>query len=102
MAEVRLAAPVKATLVDDLFPDGHQLAVAGAYKFYDAGDFHPAGFNFFCPCGCGRMGGVSVGPGGWHWNRLTYNTTVRPSILLSDHDGPHWHGWLTDGVFTQA
>jgi hypothetical protein len=103
MAEARLPAPVAATVVDDLFPDGHQLALPGAMKFYDSGDLHPAGFNFFCPCGCGALGGVSVGPGGWSWNRLTYKPTVRPSILLHGHDGqPHWHGWLTDGVFTQA
>jgi len=75
-------------------------APAGSIKFYDGPDYHPAGFHYQCPCGCGTVGGVRVaGDHAWTWNGSRDKPTVRPSVLLSTKDGPHWHGWLTDGVW---
>lgn len=76
-------------------------APPGAIKFFDAEGFEPRGFNFQCPCGCGALGSVRVaGPHAWQWNGSRDKPTVRPSVLLGDTKGnPHWHGWLTDGVW---
>lgn len=96
MADVK-TQPVAAVLVDSIAADA---APAGAIKFYETAEHKPAGFHFQCPCGCRSVGGVKVAPGGWTWNGSRDKPTVRPSVLLHDVDGaPHWHGWLTDGVW---
>ncbi len=87
--------PVTAVLVDSVFD---KAAPAGSIKFYRSGG-ETAGFNFRCPCGCELRGTVNVTPGGWDWNGSRFQPTVRPSVLLKDGDGPHWHGWLSDGVW---
>lgn len=109
MAEVRLPAPVKATLVDEIVGDG---LPAGAWRFWRYGnepaDAEPAGLNFLCPCGCGALHGIawrrSDGkPGGWTWDGNRDAPTCSPSILAYNNDGsPHWHGYLKGGLWTQA
>lgn len=109
MAEVRLSAPVRAMLVDDLFPDG--AVPAGAYKFWVYGgetdDSPPAGLNFRCPCGCDGMWGIRFrhedGRMGWSWDGNREAPTASPSVLAYAEDGTaHWHGWLRGGYWTQA
>ncbi len=97
MGEVK-TPDVAVTLVDSIVADD---APAGAIKFYEAQDYKPAGFHFQCPCGCRSVGGVRVaGDRSWEWNGSRDKPTVRPSVLLYDADRqPHWHGWLTDGVW---
>lgn len=98
MSEVK-TQPVAAQLVDSIID-----APAGAFKFFDAEGYSPRGFHFQCPCGCGSVGGVRVaGPNAWTWNGSRERPTVRASVLLGDHAGkPHWHGYLTDGVWTSC
>lgn len=95
MGEVK-TPPVEVSLVDSIVARG---APAGAIKYFKTADHDPAGFNFQCPCGCRTMGTVNLSPGGWEWNGSRDKPTVRPSVQLSTHAGPHWHGWLTDGVW---
>jgi hypothetical protein len=97
MGEVR-TEPVEAQLVDDIFSGG---VPAGAIKFYASPLYQPAGFHFACPCGCGEIGAVKVaGDNAWQWNGNRDKPTVRPSVAFSTKSGnPHWHGWLTDGVW---
>lgn len=96
MAEVK-TQPVTAVLVNSIVAEE---APAGAIKFYKIAEHEPAGFHFQCPCGCRSVGAVNVAPGGWQWNGSRDKPTVRPSVLLYDADRkPHWHGWLTDGVW---
>lgn len=101
MGEVK-TKPISVTLVDSIVSDD---APAGAIKFYTAhGGDNLAGFHFQCPCGCRRLGGVSVaGDRAWKWNGSREKPTVRPSVLLYGDDGnAHWHGWLTDGVWASC
>lgn len=98
MGEVK-TEPVAVTLVDSIVSDA---APAGSIKFHTAhGSDDLSGFHFQCPCGCRSVGGVKVaGVGAWQWNGSRDKPTVRPSVLLGDAAGnPHWHGWLTDGVW---
>ncbi|MER8959289.1 DUF6527 family protein [Mesorhizobium sp. M0701] len=97
MSEVK-TGPVLSTLVDSIVDEG---APAGAIKFYETAEHKPAGFHFQCPCGCRSVGGVTVaGPGAWTWNGSCDKPTVRASVLLHNPDmSPHWHGYLTDGVW---
>jgi hypothetical protein len=98
------------TITDSIWDSKH---TAGAIKYWTAKD-QPndvRGFNYTCPCGCGRIGGVRFsGPAyqsgqptnGWNWNGNRVAPTVKPSIHLQVDDGSgnlvsHWHGWLTDG-----
>lgn len=55
---------------------------------------------FTCPCGCGKMGGLTIdrpGTHGWVWNGDRVNPTFTPSILQTN--GCRWHGYLTNGEF---
>lgn len=97
MVEVK-TEPVKAMLSMRLFDDERP----GAIKFYKSRDHDPHGFNFKCPCGCGMLGAVRVVENGWTWNGSKEAPTVHPSVLLYGKDGPHWHGWLKDGVWTSC
>lgn len=61
--------------------------------------------NFLCPCGCGSLCGIRIRDDGerrdncWGWNKDQDKPTCTPSI---DINHGHWHGWLTNGVFTLA
>lgn len=97
MAEVK-TEPVAAQLVDSIVAEE---APAGAIKFYKTDKHDPAGFHFQCPCGCRSVGAVRVaGQPAWRWNGDREKPTVTPSVLLFDETRqPHWHGYLTDGVW---
>lgn len=60
-----------------------------------------AAIEYACPCGCGRLGCVSVYTGvvgaGWKWNGNREKPTLTPSLYQRVTCG--WHGHLTDGVF---
>jgi hypothetical protein len=49
---------------------------------------------FICPCGCGGLGGVSIGGDGWKWDGNEEQPTLSPSILLKPCG---WHGYLVKG-----
>lgn len=82
-------------------------------KFTDAGDYNfdffgdepmetPQCLSFRCPCGCGHLRQIPVGPGkvsspAWTWNGDREKPTLTPSIACTRPCG--WHGYLTDGVF---
>lgn len=93
-----MGAEVKAVLVDSIVAD---TAPAGAVKFFNGEGHEPLGFHFQCPCGCRKVGAVHVaGQKAWGWNGSRTEITVSPSVLLYGDDmQPHWHGWLTDGVW---
>lgn len=85
--------------------------IAGAVKYWTkegSNDIH--GFNFSCPCGCGRIGSVRFARlnsgSGWSWNNNHAVPSVMPSINLQIDDGTgqlvsHWHGWLSNGEWIQ-
>lgn len=102
MSEVK-TPPVTATVIADRGEAeilGHP---AGTIQFFDAIGHSPRGFHFVCPCGCGAIGGVTVaGDGCWEWNGSRDKPTVRPSVRLGDKRGSHWHGFLTDGVWSSC
>ena len=99
---------MKATIIEESIWDNKN--IPGAIKYWTQKDkpdeIH--GFNFTCPCGCGRIGSVrfafSRSPSGWTWNSNHKAPTVSPSINLQADDGngslvSHWHGWLVDGMW---
>lgn len=101
MSEVKTPDVAVILLPDREVADGIVGAQAGAIQFFSLHGLNPHSFHFQCPCGCGSVGGVKVaGEGAWQWNGSRDKPTVRPSVLLHGEDGsPHWHGWLTDGVW---
>lgn len=89
MSEVRLKAPVKATIVDDIDEESCPGAV----------EIASAGLWYECPCGCGTQGYLAFKPApspSWHFDRKT--VTLSPSV----HHIGHWHGHLRAGVWVQA
>lgn len=104
MGEVRLPAPVKATLVADV---DQRLGVPGAFNFYVAygepQDAAPKGLIYVCPCGCGEQGSLAFRlPGAdrpsWIWDGNRETPTLEPSV----HHVGHWHGYLRSGFWVQA
>lgn len=102
MSEVKLPAPVKATLVDDV---DEQTGTPGAFGFYinhgAPEGSPPAGLIYVCPCGCGLLGGLAFRPGAppaWHWDGNREAPTLSPSV----HHVGHWHGWLRAGMWLNA
>lgn len=82
---------------DDISVSG----VAGDF-FYSGNNDNPERLYFLCPCGCGTLAAISLKPSienGWEFNSNLDKPTARPSILINRG---HWHGYLTDGVFTQC
>lgn len=107
MSEVTLAAPVKATFLQDVDADERE-DVPGGFTFYvkaESGD-QPRGMIYTCPCGCKRRGalpfrpttGDDVGRASWEWDGNREVPTLNPSV----HHVGHWHGWLKAGFWTQA
>jgi len=97
-----------AVLIEDSLWDNR--SIPGAIKYWTVeGSNEIRGFNFTCPCGCERIGSVRFEiPGkrsGWWWNGSQHIPSIKPSINLQIDDGngglvSHWHGFLTDGVFS--
>lgn len=57
--------------------------------------------RFTCPCGCGYVGGCTVGDNGWKWDGNTQKPTfISPSIQMLSPC--RWHGFLKNGVFEQG
>lgn len=106
MTEVRLAAPVKATLVDDALTAG----IAGAFSFEESEDKAKCwGFlRALCPCGCEAFHRLPIGlatkpekvdgRATWRWDGNRAAPTLSPSI----HHIGHWHGYLRAGFWVQA
>ena len=104
MSEVRLPAPVKATLVEgDLVAEGKEHP-AGAFRLYENAGIKY--LHFLCPCGCGGLWGVSFAPSRWTFDGNSEAPTVTPSIRAFEPSGDgtetHWHGCLTAGEWRQA
>ncbi len=73
-------------------------------------------FGYGCPLGTGNCGSVVIingakqGPKTWGWNGNVERPTLTPSINCLSHNpktgekyaGCGWHGWLKDGIFTDA
>jgi hypothetical protein len=95
-----MSTEVVAQCVEDLF-DGPR--IPGAFKLYKNARHDPAGFSFWCPCGCGQMGSVRFKlegqPHGWDWNGDREKPTVNPSILFARGEPGEWHGYMVDGVW---
>jgi hypothetical protein len=102
VSEVRLPAPVKATLVDDT-----DNGVPGAFEFANY-QGEVAGIIYVCPCGCGSQGYLRLrgaprppeeaGRPSWIWDGNREAPTLDPSV----HHVGHWHGYLRAGFWTQA
>jgi len=59
--------------------------------------------TFACPCDCGAIGAISIGPGKWTLSE-TPKLNATPSIGFSSNGNGsyHWHGYLRDGVFEEC
>lgn len=89
-----------ATIIEDSIVD---CTTPGAIKYWTDEARKTFGFNFLCPCGCGKLGGVRFSPNGWSWNCNREKPTVQPSIDLRETNGPsHWHGFLVDGIWKRC
>lgn len=104
MSEVRLPAPVEAT-VDPLFLQQEWEAahrfVPGSFAIPDAGK----SLWFACRCGCNDVRHLPLGEGGWAWDGNRAQPTLAPSIFMyvgPDGRDPHWHGFLRAGMWVQA
>ena len=59
---------------------------------------------FYCPCGCGALGKITVGDNfkpvncgaSWRWNGNRENASLEPSV---NQRVCGWHGWLRDGYW---
>lgn len=99
MAEIK-TPPVQASLIG--FAEG----APGSFRVSDPDEDGEQYFTYVCPCGCGSKGPLIVGKGfkpvsdepTWEWNGSLDRPSLRPSVW---HKG-HWHGWLTDGVWTSC
>lgn len=67
-----------------------------------------AGMVFMCPCGCGEKGSLAFDvpvrtereKQMWQWNGDVDKPTLTPSIQKTT--GCMWHGFLKEGIFTNA
>lgn len=116
MSEVRLQAPVRATLIEErkFWSDGGDPVAPGSIAFSQQGSYARPDLVwdvmwYACPCGCGSHGCLpigngfkpdrgTVGRGTWHWDGNREAPTLSPSV---NHIG-HWHGWLRNGMWVQA
>lgn len=98
MSEVRLPAPVKATVVEDI---DDAPGVAGAIELR-ADIVGCEGVAMRCPCGCGRESWLALGREdhpSWEWDGNRDAPTLWPSVAFKDG---HWHGFLRAGMWVQA
>ena len=116
MSEVRLPAPVAATLVPDVDDRADLPGAFGYYVHAATGDSVMRGLIYVCPCGCGVLHALPFHPltaddkrhgrAGWRFDGHRERPTLSPSILSHEggtKDGPtHWHGYLRKGFWTQA
>lgn len=97
MSEIRLPAPLKATLVESI---SDPASLLGSFKYF-AEDGRVSGMNFRCPCGCGHLSVLNFHPAikpSWQWDGNRESPTLSPSV----HRVGHWHGYLKAGFWTQA
>jgi len=86
-------------------------AKPGAYAFMIVND-EKIGIQHSCPCGCGMRsamwfaGTETKHAGGPEWSASGEwpKVTLSPSIGINpkDEKGYHWHGYLTNGVWTEG
>jgi Family of unknown function (DUF6527) len=63
--------------------------------------------QFICPCGCGAHHCVNTTCQGtqssWSWDGNIEKPTLKPSLGLYPKSmlGYHWHGYLTNGEFSE-
>lgn len=79
--------------------------IAGSFRVDEPDSDGEQTFWYCCPCGCGALGPLTVGKGfkpsstpSWNWNGSLEKPTLTPSV----HHVGHWHGWLTNGVWTSC
>lgn len=58
--------------------------------------------EFVCPCGCGKVGAVSIGGTGWAWDGNREAPTLSPSVFFEQGRPGEWHGWLRAGEWVLA
>jgi hypothetical protein len=95
--------PLPATFVTkDQF---HEEKIPGAFYIGDVDSDGETSFWYRCPCGCAVPGLLNVGKNfkpadgpSWIWNGSTEKPTLEPSV----HHVGHWHGWLKNGMWTNA
>lgn len=110
MTEVRLPAPVQATLdkrlAEGSWAEGTKFK-PGAFAVAERGEPPRLYLSYACPCGCGSVGSLpirSTAAGApeqhpsWAWNA----DVERPTLVPSIHDVGHWHGYLRDGAWVDA
>jgi hypothetical protein len=102
MSEIK-TSPVSAICLDkDTF---HEQRLPGSIYVLAPDSDKEQDFWYCCPCGCGRLGLLTVGNGfkpvdgpSWKWNGSIEKANLEPSV----HHVGHWHGWLRDGVWVSC
>lgn len=91
-------------LIDSLTEDGYPEPKAGDFQYEPKPGGAQAYFWLLCPK-CGTLSGMAIRPivdsgvtESWELSGTLDRPTLRPSI---DHKGC-WHGWLTNGEFSEA
>jgi hypothetical protein len=103
--------PGLAELCWDAYDDEFSLKQDAIPEYQRQGQFdvctEPSGqrrFWFVCPGKCKALTAIALrpvadgSPQSWDFNDNLQSPTLRPSI---NHPGC-WHGWLTDGVFSEC
>jgi hypothetical protein len=87
--------------------DGSYLTGAGApapgAAWWLRLDSAPDVLMFICPCGCGSVTGLPVNArhgNHWKFNGDEVSVTLAPSVFKQT--ACKWHGFLTNGVWTQC
>lgn len=104
------------TFVSDFFEDEKVVRLDDGYSRPDlppgsagwmssvSGKEHVA-LEFTCPCGCGRIGAITVSQGQkeqntWLWDGNVENPTLSPSIQKTSPC--RWHGYLQNGMWVEC
>ncbi len=91
---------IRAINFDD-FKKLQKLKTPGSFHIKKLGANSGWDFWYYCPCGCGQLGVLTVGLTKptrllcWEWNGSYSEPTLDPFVSHGDH----WFGWLHNGYW---
>jgi hypothetical protein len=109
------ATDIVAVRLTGINKDDRARGLPGAFWYVSSESHGPkAGIIHSCPCGCGNLGHLNLDPAAdrplWTNSGTEEKPTLRPSVGIKKYrddqdveaDGYHWHGYLTDGIWTSC